>query len=866
MTAHTDETLSNMTSTSSSSRDSISVFIRVRGYRAEDAQGQSIIAVEAAVPLGEDQNDRGNNCVTANASNNQNSSSSSSSSCFREVHLQREASPTTLRSGNQAERFSFDTVFGREATQAEMYERTGAPAVKAVCSGFNASLLCYGMTSSGKSYTMYGPQMDVTSSVCAPATSFSSSDFDVAAAASAATAHSQLQGDSRGIIPRSLEDLFSRLDSLPSTEVQYTVEMSVLEIYNENLFDLLLKAPPSSSSPISADVSSKLFGVVPASFDQQPQQAIRIREDRAGGRGVFVEGLRCIRTKSAADALALLEIAGRDKHVASTLMNRTSSRSHSLALVYVTIINKVHQSTTRAQLVMVDLAGSERVSRTGAVGDRLKEASSINLSLSCLGSVINKLTEVSKLPSSTGGTTASSGPLVHIPYRDSSLTRILSESLGGDSVTSVIICVSPFVIDSSESLSSIQFGVRCKLVKQMAVEHKVLSGEELQRAFAAALAEIRQLKQQNKLLEMLLLNSKKGVPTPSPPSLASPLLSSSSSAAASGSPAAMLRRQSFSSQQVKRSASSSALKDRPPPVSTSSSTSSTKEAVPASSSDEKLRELAETAASMLNDLKLEREERLQIEQEKIELARRLEFYIKRQQEHEAEQEQAASTLKQEVRSLEHEMDGLRKKLSSSSSNAAPSASSLQQVLAAAAHSAIQNSNSLAQAAAEEKYKEMLSDKQKACDALESSVWKLEQKLDVRVAEVAKLKSDLEVSMQQRKADQEQHTKQLADAVAYAKKQAEAMGSGKASDLLHEENMANARRIKELVLRNDKLVSDVSASKQRVSDLESEREELRREIDNLPITAELKARLLLMQGLKQQQSNFKKRLLACFSSE
>ncbi len=202
--------------------------------------------------------------------------------------------------------------------------------------------------------------------------------------------------------------------------MEFRLKVSVVEIYMEKIKDIL----------------------TPSGDD------LRIRQSK--NLGFFIEGVTEIYVGDCQEVLRLLEVANSNRSIAATGMNDTSSRSHLLLTLTLFQNDLQDLSATSSRVVLVDLAGSEKVSKTGAEGRLLDEAKGINKSLSALGNVINALAE------NKGG---------HVPYRDSKLTRILQESLGGNSRTLLIITCSPAESNASESLSTLRFGSRAKHIK-----------------------------------------------------------------------------------------------------------------------------------------------------------------------------------------------------------------------------------------------------------------------------------------------------------------------------------------------------------------------------------------------------------------
>lgn len=238
---------------------------------------------------------------------------------------------------------------------------------------------------------------------------------------------------SRGMIPRIVDHIFEMILN-SSADIEYTVKVSYMEIYMERIRDLL--NPKNNNLPI--------------------------HEEKA--RGVYVKGLTEEYVSSSDEVYDVMRQGANFRAVASTNMNQESSRSHSIFVITLAQKNTVTGAQKVGQLSLVDLAGSEKVGKTGASGQTLEEAKKINKSLSALGMVINSLTD---------------GKSSHIPYRDSKLTRILQESLGGNSRTSLIVNCSPSSFNDSETLSSLRFGVRAKNIKNKAKINTELSPLEL---------------------------------------------------------------------------------------------------------------------------------------------------------------------------------------------------------------------------------------------------------------------------------------------------------------------------------------------------------------------------------------------------
>ncbi|KAK6914368.1 Kinesin motor domain [Dillenia turbinata] len=311
--------------------------------------------------------------------------------------------------------FTFDSVADTNSSQSDIFQLVGAPLVENCIAGFNSSVFAYGQTGSGKTYTMWGPAN--------------------------ALLEANLSSDQQGLTPRVFEKLFSRINEEQikhaNKELKYQCRCSFLEIYNEQITDLL----------------------------DPNQKNLQIREDVK--TGVYVENLteECVCTMK--DVTQLLVKGLSNRRTGATSINAESSRSHS---VFTCIVESRCKSMAdglssfkTSRINLVDLAGSERQKLTGAAGERLKEAGNINRSLSQLGNLINILAEVSQ-----------TGKQRHIPYRDSRLTFLLQESLGGNAKLAMICAISPALSCKSETYSTLRFAQRAKAIKNKAVVNEVM--------------------------------------------------------------------------------------------------------------------------------------------------------------------------------------------------------------------------------------------------------------------------------------------------------------------------------------------------------------------------------------------------------
>ncbi|KPI97651.1 Bipolar kinesin KRP-130 [Papilio xuthus] len=298
-------------------------------------------------------------------------------------------------------RFTFDRAFGPNTKQVEVYQEVVSPLIEEVLAGYNCTVFAYGQTGTGKTHTMVGEN----------------------------TGNETTWQDDplAGIIPRALSQLF---DELRLTNTEYTVRVSYLELYNEELFDLLSTSEDNSKLRIYEDVTRKGSNIV--------------------------NGLEEITVYNKNEVYKIMAQGQERKRVASTLMNAQSSRSHT---VFTIVIHMKENSPEGEELVkigklnLVDLAGSENISKAGsdnpAKRERARECVNINQSLLTLGRVITALVE--RHP--------------HIPYRESKLTRILQESLGGRTKTSIIATVSPGHKDLEETMSTLEYANRAKNIQ-----------------------------------------------------------------------------------------------------------------------------------------------------------------------------------------------------------------------------------------------------------------------------------------------------------------------------------------------------------------------------------------------------------------
>ncbi|XP_046887018.1 kinesin-like protein KIF13B isoform X2 [Hypomesus transpacificus] len=333
-------------------------------------------------------------------------------------------------SRSQSKVFAYDYCFwsmdesekDKFAGQDVVFQCLGESLLHNAFQGYNACIFAYGQTGSGKSFTMMGSV------------------------------------DQPGLIPRLCSSLFERTLLEQREEESFTVEVSYMEIYNEKVRDLL---DPKGS-----------------------RQALRVREHKV--LGPYVDGLSRLAVASYKDIESLMSEGNKSRTVAATNMNEESSRSHAVFNIILTHTLKDLQSGTSGEKVsklsLVDLAGSERAAKTGAAGDRLKEGSNINKSLTTLGLVISALADQG----------AGKNKTKFVPYRDSVLTWLLKDSLGGNSRTAMVATVSPAADNYDETLSTLRYADRAKSI----VNHAVVNEDPNARIIRELREEVEKLRDQ----------------------------------------------------------------------------------------------------------------------------------------------------------------------------------------------------------------------------------------------------------------------------------------------------------------------------------------------------------------------------------
>lgn len=312
----------------------------------------------------------------------------------RIVDLYPDTGVVTIRNfkagdADSVKQYTFDAVYDCNSKQMDLYDETFRPLVDSVLLGFNGTIFAYGQTGTGKTYTMEGIPNNP---------------------------------ECRGVIPNSFEHIFSHIAR--SHNQQYLVRASYLEIYQEEIRDLISK-------------------------DQSKRLELKERPDT----GVYVKDLSSFVCKSIKEIEHVMAVGNQNRSVGATNMNVHSSRSHAIFIITVEHSDlgpdgKHHIRV--GKLNLVDLAGSERQAKTGTSGDRQKEAIKINLSLSALGNVISALVD---------------GKSSHVPYRDSKLTRLLQDSLGGNAKTIMVANIGPASYNYEETLTTLRYANRAKNIR-----------------------------------------------------------------------------------------------------------------------------------------------------------------------------------------------------------------------------------------------------------------------------------------------------------------------------------------------------------------------------------------------------------------
>ena len=353
------------------------------------------------------------------------------------------SSKAKTRKVYEEKNFTFDNSFwsynkedSHYAHQEDVYNCLGEEFLDHNFEGYHTCIFAYGQTGSGKSYTMMGTP------------------------------------DQPGLIPRTCEDLFQRIDANETPNISYNVRVSYFEVYNEHVRDLLVPR-------------------------QDPPHYLKIRESPI--EGPYIKDLTDAPVKSISEIMRYMKMGDASRTIASTKMNDTSSRSHA---VFTIMLKQIHhdmetdETTERlARIRLVDLAGSERAKATEATGARLREGSNINKSLTTLGRVIAALADPKHSRPGAGKRNKDI-----VPYRDSILTWLLKDSLGGNSKTAMIACISP--ADYEETLSTLRYADQAKRIRTRAkVNQDHVSAAERDAQIQNMAEQIRHLELQLSLSE-----------------------------------------------------------------------------------------------------------------------------------------------------------------------------------------------------------------------------------------------------------------------------------------------------------------------------------------------------------------------------
>lgn len=362
--------------------------------------------------------------------------------------------------------FSFDHVFPESSTQQDVYEHIMPDLVRAILQGYNASVFAYGQTSSGKSYTISGVPGG-------PSEGLSDHSSAPRGRGQGAEGGAEGGGSRAGLTYRTVEELFSSINELQRRSGgarEFVVSVSYLQIYNEQVGDLLNEKA----------TNLRIREIV------DPSQTAQGRERPAPT--VYVENLSEYSVTTAEEVRRVLAYGSRARTTAATRMNADSSRSHSVFTL--TIRQRLPSDPALcdggapgavlvSRLNIIDLAGSERLSLSKVSNERLEETKKINTSLTVLGNVIAALAEQAR------------GKRIHIAYRDSKLTRLLQNSLGGNSITVFIATVSPSCECYSESLNTLKFATRVKKMKNKVFQNEILDKKEMVRRYEQEIADLK---------------------------------------------------------------------------------------------------------------------------------------------------------------------------------------------------------------------------------------------------------------------------------------------------------------------------------------------------------------------------------------
>lgn len=352
------------------------------------------------------------------------------------VTVRTSLDPSVSTQLSSARTYTVDRVFGPELTQEEIFDEIGKPLCEDFIKGYNCTVFAYGQTGAGKTYTMTGSMDGVSEK-------------------------NKGLPERSGLIPRFISQIFSSFEDDPHLAGQAVLKCSFVEIYNEQLRDLL-------SSTKSSRSRIRIY---------EKETADESRNGKS--KEIAVDGLEAFQIRTLNEGISLLKQGIQKRSTASTEMNKRSSRSHALFTLTLLIKSSGPESEARyriSKLNLVDLAGSENISRSGSKHARAKEAGSINQSLLTLGRVITALSDGNR----------------YIPYRESKLTRLLQDSLGGQTKTILVANISPVMQDLQSTISTMEYASKAKNIRNSVQIGPLISNENL----------VRQLVEENYKLKL----------------------------------------------------------------------------------------------------------------------------------------------------------------------------------------------------------------------------------------------------------------------------------------------------------------------------------------------------------------------------
>eukprot|EP01083_Nonionella_stella_P246309 855310_1 len=342
------------------------------------------------------------------------------------VKLEHQINTIDVKLKSNSLSFVVDEILGPETTQDECFRVVAEPAVRDILRGYNGTIFAYGQTGSGKTHSMYGPE-------------------------------GRFNAQQSGIVPRAISMLFQSLDDNDNI-IEFTLKVAFIEIYLERMHDLL-NVDGSKNKSAKGKKGKKGKKIHKSAKEKQKEKdANKLRIRTLPNGSTIIQNLYEEECDSLMDVLGLIQKASQHRTTSSTTMNATSSRSHLVMMTHVQ--QKMQDGSTRlSKLNFADLAGSEKVKKTEATGTRLEEAKQINKSLTQLGIVIRALSEKKSF----------------ISYRDSVLTHILKGSLGGNTKTTLLCTTTPHIFNRDETISTLRFATRTKLISNVVYKNTVLS-------------------------------------------------------------------------------------------------------------------------------------------------------------------------------------------------------------------------------------------------------------------------------------------------------------------------------------------------------------------------------------------------------